>query len=179
MKKLFSILLAALLVISCAAFAETAEKTEVVFDDSLKLAVPAMEGHTMEVIAVDGLVDIIFRPDGGVGATYATVIFPTDDEEYAAVTRLNDLTEEQLQGYIESCLEDEMNDPTWEILETGLGSKLLLINEQGADHDYVYLYSVYHGYQICTYVDRDDGSEVTGEDIAALLAFHTDLDFID
>lgn len=179
MKKLIAIMMAALMLLGCAALAETAEKTVVVFDDSLSLAVPAMEGHTLEVINEDGLVCFIFRPETETGTYYSTVIFPTDDPEYAAITRLNDLTEEQMQLYIESCLEEEMNDPAWQIRETGLGSKLLLIDEHGADHDYVYLYSVYHGYQICTYVDHDDGSEVTENDIAALVDFHTNLDFID
>ncbi|MDO5435390.1 MAG: hypothetical protein Q4G19_03375 [Clostridia bacterium] len=177
MKKIIAILLAAVLLLGCAA-AGTAEKTLVVFDDSLSLNVPAIEGHTMEVITVEGLVCIIFRPEGEEGTNYSTVIFPTDDPEYAAVGRLNDLTDEQLQLYIDSCIEEEMNDPVWEIRETGLGSKLLIVDEQGADHDYVYLYSVYEGYQICTYVDHIDGSEVTDEDIGTLLIFHTDLEFI-
>ena len=178
MKKIIAILLAALLLTGCT-MAETAEKTVVPFDDFLSLAVPPMEGHTLETICEDGLVCFIFRPEGETGTCYSTVIFPTDDPEYAAVTRLNDLTEEQMQQYIDSCIEEEMNDPTWEIRETGEGSKLVLINEQGADHDYVYLYSVYHGFQICTYVDHTDGSEVTEEDIATLLDFHTNLDFIE
>ena len=180
MKKIIALVLAAMLLFSCAALAETAEKTTVVFDDSLSLAVPPMEGHTMEVINADGLVCFRFVPDDPeTGLLFSTVIFPTDDEDYAKVTSLNDLTEEQMQQYINSCIEAEMNDPTWTIAETGKGSKLVLIKEQGTEHDYVYLYSVYNGYQICTYVDHIDGADVTDADIEALLAFHTELDFIE
>ena len=181
MKKLIAILMAAMMLLGCAALAETAEKTVVFFDDSLSLAVPAMEGHTLQVINEDGLVCFIFRPENenGIGTTYSTMIFPTDDPAYAEYASLNDLTEELMQLYIDSCLEDEMNDPSWQIRETGLGTKLLLIDEHGADHDYLSLYSVYHGYQIRTYVDHDDGSEVNEDDIAALIDFHTNLDFID
>lgn len=180
MKKLIALVLAAMLMISCAALAETAEKTIVVFDESLSLAVPPVEGHTMEVINEDGLVCFRFMPDDmEAGLIFSTVIFPTDDEEYARIARLNDLNEEQMQQYIDSFIEEEMNDPTTTILESGHGTKVLMINEQGAAHDYVYLCSVYHGFQINTYVDHMDGSEVTEEDINILMDYFTDLDFID
>lgn len=180
MKKIIALVLAAMLLISYAALAETAEKTTVVFDESLSLAVPPMEGHTMEVINDDGLVCFRFVPDDQeTGLLFSTVIFPTDDPEYAKITRLNDLTEEQMQLYIDSFIEEEMNDPTTTILESGHGTKVLLINEQGSGHDYVYLCSVYHGFQINTYADHMDGSEITEEEIRILMDYFTDLDFID
>lgn len=177
MKKLLAVLMAAMMLFSFACGEESSTVT-VDFDDTCALEIVCPEGYLMDLDVQNGIVIIKLVPVDETLATYTTAIIPTDDPAYSAITRLNDLTEEQLAAYIASCTEG-WNAPRTEIVETGMGSKALIVDETGVEGDYAQLYSVYNGFQITTYISHEsDGSEVTQEDKDALLKFHTEMNFI-
>ena len=177
MKKIVAVLLAVLLLCGAAfAMTEEAEKITVAYDDSLSLRLRCPEGYTMvDPLYVDGFLFLQFLPENEADVRFTVMVCA--DDEYDQYPRLNDLSEEQLQEFIDGMVADWHN-PKIEIRATGMGSKIVVADEQDAEMDYVQMQSIYHGYFISTYMTHLDGSQITEEEIQKVLDFHTDMDFV-
>ena len=177
MKKIFALILAAALaatmLFTCTAMAE---KVEVVYDDALTLSMNYPEGYDVTTTNMEGVLMWLMVAQDETAPNFVMML--TVSEEYPELERLNDLTEEELQEMINNLIED-LNNPTASVVNTGLGSKVIVIDEQGAEDDLVILESVYHGYDIVMYVGHNDGSTITVADLQAAMQIHTDMDFIE
>lgn len=182
MKKIVALLLAAMLIMMTGA-ALAVEKTRVVFDDQMSFDVLCPEGYEMESFVAEGkLVIALSVKDSGEDAAdylvYAITIARSDSDEYTAIERLNDLAADAKTELMEG-LKEDWNDAVTEIVETGLGTEVILLNENGAVYDSAELFSVYHGYFVDMYITYTDGRELTQADIDTGLQILTDLDFIE
>lgn len=175
MKKLIAILLAALMLFTAAFAAAENGKITVAFDSSLSFSLRCPDNYDMESEYLNGYLFMAFMPKNEADVRFTVVICA--DEEYDGYERLNDLSDEQLQQFAADMVEDYYN-PQVEIRETGLGSKIVVANEQDTEMDFVQMQSIYHGYFITSYVRHADGSEVTEDEIQKVLDFHTDMDFV-
>lgn len=176
MKKLIAILLATLMLFSLSlSFAETAPaKTHLYYDGNLYFDVIYPEGYEVSVIR-DGVWMTIKMIGGEDAANVEVLVCP--DEELSEMTSLNDLSDEELADTIAAFTED-YNNPTTSIMETGLGTKVIRIEENDAESDYVEILGLYRGYLIDVYISYEDGREVTEADVETALQFCTDWDFI-
>lgn len=177
MKKIVAALLAVLLLCGAAfAMAEEAEKITVPYDDSLSLSLRCPEGYTMvDPVYANGYLFLQFLPANEADVRFTVVVCA--DDEYDQYPRLNNLSEEQLKEFIDGMVADWYN-PKVEIRATGMGSKIVVADEQDGEMDYVQMQSIYHGYFIATYMQHLDGSQITEEEIQKVLDFHTNMDFV-
>ena len=68
------------------------------------------------------------------------------DEQYANVEKLNDLSTEQIELIKAGFLEE--NSVTFTDAETSLGTKLLIVRENGSDADFLDIFTIYRGHEI-------------------------------
>ena len=190
MKKTVAILLCFIMLVSCAAMAESAaaEKeslgtvnVEGAFD--LKCAIP--EGYTLNVITsgYDGVIAMLTSRTEGKPDIYVSIGY---NDMYYGVERLNDLDEEAVAAITDSFLEED--DVDISKMTTDYGTELLVIREIRDETDYVDFYTIYKGYEIeliITHVaaDNSDAEEaavipVTEEEIRTAVQFLSDLDFV-
>ena len=101
------------------------------------------------------------------------------DELFVNVDRMNDLTEEALQG-LEASFK-EMNDVTISYQDTAYGTKLLIAREVGNDTDFVDILSVYKGYSIefvMTPSPNATNKTLTDAQVQMCIDFLSELDFV-
>ena len=176
MKKLLAVLLALMMVFSLTSvLAEEPEKTVIYFDDGLSFGMLFPEGYEAKSDVDKGIMTIEITSGNLSEPNFIMIVAP--DPDYDEVQRLNDLSDKEIEEFALSMMED-LTSPSFEIRETGLGSKLIVVNEQNAEYDVVILASVYMGYLLFTYVGHADGSEVTRDDIDLGIQIYTDMDFI-
>ena len=158
MKKVIALLLSLTLLLSCAAvFAENAPEKE-----------------QLGTINVNGEFNLkCALPEG-----YRVILSIAFDEAYANVTRMNDLTDEDL-AFIEGTFQDDYNvEITY--AETTHGTKLLIAKEVGEKQDFVDIMSVYQGYFIefvMTPGFEATNKTLTEEQIQMCINFLSELDF--
>ena len=175
MKKFIALLLAAMLMLTAvSAFAES-EKDTIPYDESMHFAVVYPEGYEVTVDVDEGYVLCYMLAADESAVNMLMIVAP--DNELEDIATINDLSEEEKAELAEGLIEDLYN-PTWEIRTTGLGTEVIVIDEQGAEDDLVTLTALYHGYVVTMYLGHNDGSTVTEEDIALGLQFFTDMDFV-
>ena len=176
MKKAIAIILSLVMLFS-AASALAEEKTEIVIDDTLTIAVVLPAGYVIESYAEGGVLiaSVDPEPEDGNKISYLLLIAP--DEEHPTLERLNDMSESELEAYGLSCIED-LNDPTISLAETEVGTYLFVIDENDSESDAVEMICIYHGYTIALYMDYTDGRTVSEEDIGTAVKFFSDMDFI-
>ena len=189
MKKLIAVILCLMMLLSCAAMAESAvtEKESMgalrvngVFE--LKCAIP--EGYTMDVLTNenDSVLALISSETEGKPTLVLSIAY---NDMYYGVERLNDLDDEALAVITDSFMEDD----TVEIskMATAYGTELLVVKENRDETDYVDFYTVYKGYEIemvLTHVEPAEPGEeavfapVTDEEIQLAIQFLSDLDFV-
>lgn len=192
MKKMISVLLVfAMMLGACAAFAEGTEKTQIGSIEmkgafTLKCEMPA--NYTLKTIeeSPEKILAFLTPDDPRKPSVMVHIVF---DEQYADVERMNDLTDEQLK-VIESTYA-EMDDVKFEYRETGLGTKILVVTEQDEDKDgdtdFVAIFTIYKGFDtefvMTPGVDptSDDGDDVdmTEAEIQMLIDFITGIDFVE
>ena len=176
MKKLLSILLVLTMVCSFSiGFAEDKEKTTVFYDDGLSFAMALPEGYTLASTVDDGALLAAITSERPQDPSFLMVVAP--ENEYDGIQRLNDLSDEGIEQFALGMMED-LTNPYYEVRETGLGSKLIVLNEQNSEFDVVILASIYQGYLLYLYVEHADGAEVTQKDIDMGIQIYTDMDFI-
>ena len=178
MKKLFAILLAAVMVLGlCVASAETTvEKESIVVNSELTLKVLYPENLVHDVDYDDGYVIISMSGEDG---NFFHIFWAIEDDSMADIASLNDLSDEDFKAYGDSCIEEDDGDSTWEELTTGLGTKVVLVSYSDDGSCGYSLYSFYHGYSMVSTIYHWDGTPVTAEEVDAMIQFHTDLDFVD
>lgn len=177
MKKILAIALAlAMLLTMGLACAEGAEKTRIPYDTALSFDVACPAGYTMTTDRLDAYLLLDFIPEDESQPELVLLLCP--DEEYGDLARLNDLSEEDLAAYAASLCEG-YNAPTWEVVETASGTKLILINEAESEMDYAEMITVYKGYAIDLYAGAAENAEITEADTAMMQQFLSELDFID
>lgn len=177
MKKLIALLLSLMLVVGLMlpAMAEEAPtKLSIVYDDTMSVEVVIPDGYTIDETNVMGSLLLIMTPIDENGNYFCTIV--AHDEERAAVERLNDLSDDEIQAIADEFCAD-LNDPTISFGETGMGTKLLIIDDNGVDGtDTTVIITVYKGYFLTTYV-FPAGETVTDAEKAMAIQFYTDMDF--
>ena len=180
MKKMLMLLLSLMLVLcSVSALAEAAEKDALgqvgKLDVNGAFAIQSRipEGFTYTSIDADelGLTSMLTSEDGNLIVTISIQY----NDEYAEIERLNDVDEEGI-AIIKNTFE-EMDDVTFEDLETAYGTKLLKVTEVYEGTDFVDIYTIYKGYELEFVMVKIDG-EVTEDDVKMLVDFISDMDFI-
>lgn len=170
MKKYVAIAIALLLVmVSAVAFAVT-------YDETLDIDVVCPEGYEVVVDKLDAYLLVELTPVDETKPALTMLVCP--DEDYADLARLNDLSDEEMAVYVETLLEG-YNEPTWEVRETALGTKILVINENNGQMDYAEGITVYMGYTVDVYLQKQNGEELTEDDLAFMMQFLTDLTFVE
>lgn len=181
MKKTLAILLCLAMLLSCAAVAETADKTYLATVDmkgafQLQCALP--EGYEIEEIESNESTYIaMLKADETRPVLTLSIAY---NELYSDVFRMNDLDAETL-AQIETSFQTEDNvDISY--TETAYGTKLLIAREVGDDTDFVDILSVYKGYSIefvMTPNPEAKNQSLTDAQIQMCIDFLSELDFVE
>lgn len=178
MKKTLAILLCLAMLLSCAAVAETADKTYLATVDmkgafQLQCALP--EGYEIEEIESNESTYIaMLKADETRPVLTLSIAY---NELYSDVFRMNDLDAETL-AQIETSFQTEDNvDISY--TETAYGTKLMLIKEVEGPVNYVDFYSVYLGYEVEIVVVAQDENGLTDGQIQMAVDFLSELDFVE
>ena len=178
MKKILSIVLSMMMLLT---FVSVAEDTVIESTPECSITVDAPEGYTFVEAEYGEFIGGLFKPDDENCFLYYTLLIAYSDE-YATVfgrdSILNDLTEEQLNAAIVELTADYAQ-PEVTIAETGFGTKVIIVNEQGSESEYVSILTVYHGYFIQMYIDEVAGNQITAEQIQTGLDIMTSLELIE
>ena len=177
MKKLIALLLTLMMLVGVAlpVMAEEApHKHAVAYDDTMTVEVVIPEGYTVEESSVMGSLILVLAPIDEAQTYLCTII--GHDEDRAEVERLNDLSDEEIQAIAAEFCED-LNNPTVSFSETGMGTKLIVINDNNVEEgDTAIVVTLYKGYFLTTYV-FPAGETVTDAEIEMAVQFYTDMDF--
>lgn len=180
MKKILASLLALMLLFSCTALAENKSYT---IDEGVTVNVVVPEGYKADdAVFYDGNLIAGFESDVRENAPCMTLMV-CPSEDYNGLERLNDLSEDAF-AQLKSDLCEDLNNPTVTEAETGLGTKLIVINENYTEYNYdsVTIYTLYKGYLLQLFMVYADESGIlekviTDEDIARGIQFYTDIVF--
>jgi hypothetical protein len=176
MKRTISLILSAILLLLCAAAgAESAFTAKVRGRFELTGPLPAGYRYT-----VDDQNDMMTRAtitsdDAAKPVLTLTISF---NELYADVDRLNDLPADQLQLIKDGFLAE--NSVTFEDAETSLGTKLLIVREDGDDLDFLVIYTIYRGHEIELQLragEKAAGGALTDKQVNTWIDFLSQLDF--
>lgn len=174
MKKILSIVLAAMMLLSvgiaCAETAEAtaAEPTVVRYDAQTDITYILPEDYTVSSTEFSGQMVIIDLKT--LADKPELVLVVGLDEEYADLNKLNDLSDEDLQAYIDTLCEDWGTVETY-VLNTDYETKFVLLDEVSADIDQCQITGIYKGYTITLYLIRTNGTQVTEDDYNAAMKF--------
>ena len=185
MKKLTACLLCLALMLGCvSALAETAEKEytgELTVNDKFTVKWIAPEGYHMPEVDAgdDGFMLMTLVPDEATSEKPMMTISIAQDELLYEVQRLNDLDDEALAKIEETFREEDDVDVSY--METTHGTKLMVVKETRDGVDYVDFYTIYMGYEIELVLTQGEemiGTPITDEQIATVVQFLSNLDFI-
>lgn len=191
MKKMIAILLCLMMLLSCAAMAESipAEKQSMgivgingAFE--LKCAIP--EGYKLEVLANENN-SLLAQVTSGEAGKPSIVLSIAYNDMYSDVERLNDVDEETLAAIAGTFSEEDSVEIS--NMTTAYGTKLFVVKEISDQVDYVDFYTIYKGYEVELFLSHamftaDSGAEeagilpVTEEEIQLAIQFLSDLDFV-
>ena len=161
---------------------ETAAKTQMgklTVNGEFALQCQLPEGYSMQIINTLGtkITAFITSEDMEKPILQLSIAF---DELFADVERMNDLTDEALQG-LEATF-TEMNDVEISYTETAYGTKLLIAKEVGDDTDFVDILSVYKGYSIEFVMTPNPSAKnqtLTDAQIQMCIDFLSEVDFVE
>ena len=179
MKKIIALVLSLAMLLSCAALAETAEKTSigrVGVNNAFELTCTLPEGYEIAPYSEDAdqLFVIIAKPDDEDAA--AMVLSVAFEELYSDLERLNDADDETLAEIGATFTEDEQ--VTISYTETALGTKLMMVRDVLDDVDFVDFFTIYKGYSIEFVLLTKDANGLADEQIQAAVDFLSNLDFV-
>lgn len=177
MKKLIAMLLS-LMLVACLALPVLAEDVpnhrSVAYDDTMSVDVVIPEGYTLDEDTLMGALYLIMAPVDGSENYYCTII--AHDEDRANVERLNDLSDDEVQAIAEEFCTD-LNNPTITYGETGMGTKLIIIDDNDVEFgDTAIVLTLYKGYFLTTYV-FPAGDAVTDAEKETAIQFYTNMEF--
>lgn len=173
MKKLFALLLAAMMLLSAGALAEqvTVNNATAVFDVSMKL----MDGYTMTENRVNGNLYINITPENGTDAHYYLSI--GFSEEFDGRT-MSDLTDEEI-AVIRSGVAEAFAAPEMKEYDTTGGTHVLLFDETQGESDFGIAVTVYKGYFITVQAERPEYAQLTEEDLQRAVDLLSGMEFIE
>ena len=178
MKKILAFALAAVMLACGVALAEdTVLNTE----SSLKITVDVPEGYTFAETDYGDFIGGLFKPADENAQTYYTLLVAFSEEyaeRFGRESRLNDLTQEELDAAIAE-LTSDFASPEITMATTGLDTIVIVVNEQGSESEYATILTVYHGYFVQVYIDQLDGRPITDEEIQIGLDIMTSLALIE
>ncbi len=173
MKKLISVLLATLLLVSCsAAFAEAAEAVAIADPaSSFNVTIVLPEGAQItDTTAKDdyAMTLIDFLADLGDEDTfdYTVIIAPTELYEGS----MEDMTDEQIREIADICVQD-LDDPTYEIKTLENGNKVIVYEDKGEEFDCLVFTSIHNGYMVqvaALAVDFGDSEALVRDNVTKL-----------
>ena len=183
MKRIIALALC-LTMLACAALAEGAEKTytgELTVRDKFTAKWVAPEGYHMVDVQSggEGFMIAAFVPDEEDAAKPMMTISIAQDELLSEVQRLNDLSDDALALIEATFREEDGVDISY--METAYGTKFMVIRENVDNVDYVDFYSIYMGYEmelVLTQSEASAGTPITDEQIATVVKFLSDLEFV-
>lgn len=185
MKKIIAMMLCLMLALSCvAALAETAEKEstgELSVDGKFTVKWVAPEGYTVSEVQSDdiGFMIMALIPDEANAGKPMMMVSIAPDELLWGVNRLNDLDDDALAQIEATFREEDEVEITY--METAYGTKLMVVKETKNGVDYVDFYTIYLGYEIelvLTQTAEMAGTPITDEQIATVIQFLSDMEFI-
>ena len=173
MKKLFALLMAAVMLLSaCSALADaTVEKIE--YDDSMSVSVTVPEGYSFYSVVEDGVMSVLLTKDAD---SMGYVMAIAADAYFDESSRLNDLDADE-KALLANALTEDMGETEWTVQTTGYGTEVLVADLDSEDYDMALFVSLYNGYDIMMYASYEDGRVLTEADIAAGMQFITDMQF--
>ena len=177
MKKLIALMLSLMLLV-CVTLPVMAEdaphKHTISYDDALSVQVVIPDGYAIEETNVAGSLIMVMAPLDETTNYYCVII--AKDEDRADVDRLNDLSDDEIQAIVDEFCAD-LNNPTVSFGETGMGTKLIIINENDVDgSDSAIVLTLYKGYYLTTHV-FPAGETVTEAELNTAIQFYTDMEF--
>ena len=185
MKKLAAIMLCLALALGCAAaVAETAEKEStgvLTVNGKFTAKWIAPEGYQVTEVesSEGGSMIMAIVPDENNADKPMMIVSIAPDELLWEVKRLNDLDENALSQIEATFREEDEVDISY--METSHGTKLMVVKETKDGVDYVDFYTIYLGYEIelvLTQTEAMAGTPITDEQIATVVQFLSDLEFI-
>lgn len=180
MKKTLAILICILAAVFCTfAVAESAGKEDysvVSVNGTFNIRGITPEGYQMADIQTnDSMTCYSFRAEDPARPYFDLVI--SFAEDYAQVERLNDLSPEEMLELVD-------DDPTMSseinYMETGLGTKVMILRSNNPADDYACFVTIYKGHEVALNMFPGEGSTepLTDEQITRAMQFLTDLDFV-
>ena len=165
-RRIFTVILAALLVLS-AACAEENSVLNIPTDSGFTLSVPVPEGYRAESEAAlyGAPISVTYFLPGDPSLPRMTLTLAFD-EEYAGRS-FSGLSEKEKQDLFSAAAVD-MISPTVTYAVTPSGIGLCVLNENSAADEYVLLITLYNGYWAEVLIEKDDtGIQITEEEIEA------------
>lgn len=169
MKKILALVLAAVMLCGFAAMAE-----EVTVSPALKdIDVP--EGLNFQYFEYGESFGALMHNEEE--TLYYTLIIEYNPEfvdAYGEEATFNTMSEEDLEFAI-SELTFDYAQPRIAMAETGYGTKVIVVDDQGSESEYASLLTIYHGYFVGIYIDRLDGEQITDAQIQDALDIMTSI----
>ena len=192
MKKIIALLVSLALLLGAACFAEEAPDEmadTLITEDSVSVAVEGKftvectipEGYAYTEDYVDSITYTGVLADPGDPTRPVLTIVIAYDDSYD-FNRLNDLDQGQLDAWIEyirSSYAEIYSEVKAQVLETGLGTKVVLFTAEQNGEYLTELLTVYYGCEIGAYVtcldEAGNMTAVTDEQISLIMQFLTDM----
>lgn len=178
MKKLLALLMAAVMLMGVSyVMAETVqvEQSTAAFDVTMVIpeGFSMVEQRVNDTLCIDVLAD-----DPAVNPNYSMTI--AYSEEYEGHT-ISELTEEEQESLLEKLTEENFWDATVSGHTTTGGTLVFVLDENEAEvgTDYALAFTVYKGYFIQMFVEHDDYSKLSEEDIQRAIDLLSDMEFVD
>ena len=172
MKKFFAALLALMMALTCT-FA-LAEDTVVTMSANYDITIDVPAGYTMTKIPNGDMIMADFVPDDAAAAKYTLVIIYS--EEFGDYI-LNDLSEEEAAD-MEAMLTEDFADAVITFPTTAAGTKLIQVDEQGAESAYGFVLTIYHGYFVQVNLEKADGEKLTEADYQTAIDLLSSLEMV-
>ena len=175
------ILAFALAFVMLACGAALAENTALNADSEFGITVDVPEGYTFTETDYGDFIGGLFKPEDETTMPYYTLLVAFSEEyaeRYGRESRLNDLTQEELDDLVSELTRD-FASPEITMGVTGMDTIVIIVNEQGSESEYATILTVYHGYFVQVYIDQLDGRPITDEEIQTGLEIMTSLAMVE
>lgn len=171
MKKIIALFLCVLLGMTGAMAADGYSSIELTDTISILLEVP--EGYNVMKMRQDSVLYAgIYTVQEGKAQYNLSIAY----SDLAPLITIDLMTEENIEQ-AKQIIGLDFANPVYTVEATAHGTKFLVINENGAEEDYVQMVTNYEGYFIQMYINAAEGENVSDEDIAAALAILSSLTF--
>ncbi|MBR2822602.1 MAG: hypothetical protein IKE24_02815 [Clostridia bacterium] len=187
MKKIIAMILGLTLLFGCTAQAENAGKENfgtLNVNGEFQIRGQIPEGYRLSILDSNSTNIYALISSEEAGKPQMTLSIAFNDlftGEDGTAMRLNDVEDEGIEA-IKAGFQEQIPDAVFEDAETALGTRLLVVRGHvDEDSGIVVFYSVYQSYEVelAVVMGMDDGDvDLTEEQIAKIIDFLTNLDFI-